>query len=84
MCGRAACGDSVALYKEGLDEVVEGADDVDQSVVIKRIQLVGSRTAAASEHADLVVVTYALGVFLTAVILLGFRSRLIEYRFRSR
>lgn len=89
-CGNAACSESVEQFHEQvfkqvqLDDIGAIAKEPGDSPLTDKIRQVGERTAEASANTGLVALIYVLGVLLAAAILLGFRPRLIEYRYRPR
>jgi hypothetical protein len=83
-CGNARCSDSVELFRHELGDVDTMGKELDDSLVTEEIRRVRDHTGAASANAGLVTLIYVLGAVLCAAILLGFRARLIEYRYRPR
>lgn len=83
-CGNAACSDTITFFRDQLNEVEATADDVRDPPRTDEIRRVNDQTAAASANAGLVTWIAVASVLIAASVLLGFRSRLIEYRYRSR
>lgn len=86
----AACDDAACKgYVDNRFSAVDTQPDAptaraDDSLLTEGFRRVGEQTGSANANAGLVTLIYLLGVLLGATILLGFRVRLIEYRYRPR
>jgi hypothetical protein len=84
VCDNATCSYSVELFRSKLAEVDATEEEPVDALLTEKMRRVSQLTGKASANAGLVTPIYVLGAFLGSAILLGFRSRLIEYRYRSR
>jgi hypothetical protein len=78
------CGDTVARFITAVDERGRAAAGPDDSRLIDETQKVNEETAAAGADSGLEPSIYILTLLIAAAVLLGFRPRLNEYRYRPR
>ncbi|HVQ90872.1 MAG TPA: hypothetical protein VMU51_07525 [Mycobacteriales bacterium] len=85
-CATAAgCGYTTTLFRSYVDSATAaGAGDIADSRLTEETRQVARLTAAAATGADLEPAIYLLTGIAAASVLLGFRPRLVEYRYRPR
>jgi hypothetical protein len=83
-CGNASCSETVEQFHSDVARADATEERTSDALLTENMRQVGEQTRAASENAGLTTVIVVLGVFLVATILLGFRPRLNEYRYRPR
>lgn len=82
-CGAAdGCGDTLARFVGSVDTMRVAGPGISDGALVTQTRNVTEQAASASDEAGRRPLLYGLAIGLAAMVLLGFRARLNEYRYR--